>query len=198
MIDSKFIIRYTDALYSTDRSIVPRYDEFRDMFSSGQIKSKEWLVKELEILDLHSECQRVCIVGAWFGTLGLMLKSSFRNSYITLLDIDPRCKKFNDIVFWEDSSIISITDDMYNHKYDYDIVINTSCEHIYSLQDWLNCIPKGTTVVLQTNNFFEGHGHVNCVSNLYEFIEKTNLSEILYSGTLILPMYSRFMIIGKI
>ena len=94
MIDSNFIIRYTNALYSTPAEYAPRYDEFRDMFSSGQIRSKEWLIKELNQFSSAFDSGSAIVVGAWYGTLGILLKKMYPKIKVTMLDIDPRCGKF--------------------------------------------------------------------------------------------------------
>jgi len=198
MITSKFIIQYTDALYSTPVEFAPRYDEFRDMFSSGQIYSKEWILKELVNLNPIHHNRSFCIAGAWFGTLGLMLKYRFPNTSITILDIDPHYEKFIRNMIWNNNSMKAVTEDMYKYSYNEDFVINTSCEHIPDIKSWLSLIPKGKTIILQSNNFKEGNGHINCVSDEFEFIKQTGLTTILYKGKLEMPMYTRFMIIGKI
>jgi len=191
MIDSRFIIRYTNGLYSTHLSNSPTYDEFRDMFSSGQIYSKEWAVNELKKLDIiHNDS--VIIVGAWFGTLGIMLKDEFKDIALTLLDLDPRCE-----TFIKNIGEFAITKDMYEHTYTEDVVINTACEHIPNVRWWLDKLYPRTLVVLQSNNFFEGADHVNCVSSKEEFEKQASLKEILYSGELVTPMYTRYMIIGR-
>lgn len=196
MINSNFIIRYTNALYSADPSYAPRYDEFRDMFSSGQIKSKEWAVSELQKLD--TGIRSAAIMGCWFGTLGLMLKNAFPKLFLTLVDIDPRCEKFNEKVFDGVPYVTLSTQDMHDFQAVEDIVINTSCEHIPNLEDWLLFMPKGTLVLLQSNNYFDGNGHINCVKSISEFKEKATLNNILYNGELEMPMYTRYMIIGTI
>ena len=61
---------------------------------------------------------------------------------------------------------------------------------------WLDKIPKGKLVILQTNDFLEGNGHVNCIETKEEMIEKYKLSEVLYNGELRLENYTRFMLIG--
>lgn len=194
MIDSDFIIKYTNALYSTPVEYAPRYDEFRDMFSSGQIKSKEWAVKELQKLDLgiHS----AAIMGCWYGTLGLMLKNAFPKLFLELVDIDPRCEKFNEKIFYDIPFVNLHTMDMYDWQGTEDLIINTSCEHIPDLQDWLTFMPEGTMVLLQSNNFFGGNGHINCVHSEQEFIKQAGLENILYSDKLEMPMYTRYMVIG--
>ena len=194
MIDSDFIIRYTNALYSTPAEYAPRYDEFRDMFSSGQIRSKEWVVRELANLDIYF--QSASILGCWYGTLGLMLKDAFPELFLDLVDIDPRCEKFNEKIFYDIPGVKLHTMDMYDWQGGEDLVINTSCEHIPDIKDWLLFLEDGTTVVLQSNNYFEGNGHINCSASLQDFVENTGLTNILYSGELVMPMYTRYMIIG--
>ena len=197
MIDSEFIIQFTNALYSTAPENAPRYDEFRDMFSSGQIYSKQWIINELAKID-NFKYKKFIIVGAWFGTLGLMIKKQFPKSSVTMLDIDPRCEKFIHNIIYNDSSMKSVTEDMYKHSYDEDVIINTSCEHIDNVQEWLSLLPDNKIVVLQSNNYLAGNGHINCVQSTEEFIKQTNLTDILYSGMLITSMYTRYMIIGRV
>jgi len=196
MIDADLIIKYTNSLYATPTEDAPRYDEFRDMFSSGQIYSKEWILRELVRLDPIHQNKHFCVAGAWFGTLGMMLKARFPSIYVTMMDIDPRCEKFIHNMIYDNGFMKVVTDDMYKYYYNEDFIINTSCEHIPDIKTWLDLIPKGRTVILQSNNFKEGNGHINCVSNEDEFVEQTGLTNILYKGKLEMPMYTRFMIIG--
>jgi hypothetical protein len=192
MIDSSFIIRYTNGLYSTPTESAPRYDEFRDMFSSGQIASKEWAVKELSKLDIVNTNSKILIVGSWFGTLGLMLQKQFPNINLKLIDIDPRCE-----IFLKNIGMPASTVDMYYYQYTEDIVVNTSCEHISNLEDWIKLVPKGTLFLLQSNNNREYADHINCVDSIEDFVLKSGLKKILYSGELKMPMYTRYMILGK-
>jgi hypothetical protein len=197
MIDSSFIIKYTDALYSTPPESAPRYDEFRDMFSSGQIYSKEWVVRELARIDSIHQGKSFIVAGAWFGTLGMMIKWRFPSVNVTMLDIDPRCERFIHSMIYSNPSLKTITDDIYLYSYTEDVIINTSCEHIDNVQDWLSLLPADRMVVLQSNNYIGGNGHINCVHSKEEFVEQTGLSDILYSGELVMPMYTRYMVIGK-
>jgi hypothetical protein len=81
---------------------------------------------------------------------------------------------------------------------DADIIINTSCEHItqdqYDL--WLSGMPHDSLIVLQSNNY-EIPEHIRIANNLEEFKLQSGLDNILYAGELKLPLYTRFMIIGK-
>lgn len=195
MINSYFIVRYTNGLYSTPAEFAPRYDEFRDMFSSGQIASKEWAVKELDKLGIIT-VQHVLIAGCWFGTLGLMLKDKFPGITLSMLDIDPRCKFYLDKVTHGMSNVYTETGDMYTYRYTEDMVVNTACEHIKDVGGWLSKIRKGTLVLLQSNDFVSSPDHINCVNSVEEFVDQAGLDKVLYSGKLVTPMYTRFMIIG--
>ena len=196
MIDQNFIISYTDGLYSVKPESRPTYDEFRDMFSSGQIKSKNWAVSALKPHLKGNE--RIILVGSWFGTLGMMINRIAPEAQITLLDIDPRCKEFVDWVSRFHSSVSAITGDMYDYTYTEDVVINTSCEHVPDLNAWISAIPKGTLVLLQSNNNRDLEGHINCCNSVDDFVSKVTLNEILYKGEYIMPMYTRYMILGRV
>lgn len=197
MIDLHFITRYTTGLYSTSLVSAPRYDEFRDMFSSGQLRSKEWLVNEIKNLQAINQDMSVIIVGAWYGTLGFMLNTQYPDVKINMIDIDPRCAHFIKNISRDIANINANIADMYEYNYTEDIVINTSCEHIHDVNSWLSKIPAGKIVALQSNNFVQGSDHVNCVGSLQEFAAQCDLAQILYSGQLDLSVYTRYMIIGK-
>ena len=196
MIDSEFIIRYTNGLYSAPEHSRPRYEEFRDMFSRGQLSSKQVLV---EMLGLHCPDlveKTILVVASWFGTLGFMLNKRYPDSYIKLLDIDPRCEQFITQIAADTSQVTAVTCDLYGHSYIEDVIINTSCEHIADIGAWLQLIPSGKIVVLQSNNFYNCDGHINCVSSIDQFIAQVDLSKILGVNELVMPMYTRYTIIG--
>ena len=47
-----------------------------------------------------------------------------------------------------------------------DLVINTSCEHLPDVRGWLDRLPAGMPVVLQSNDYFAEPEHTNCVASL--------------------------------
>ncbi len=196
MINSEIIIKYTNALYSTPPEYSPRYDEFRDMFSSGQIRSKEWIIQELKCTHGWYSGKKLIIAGAWYGTLGVLMKSHIPELDITMLDLDPRCEKFIHNIIYNDTSMHAVTADMYKYNYTEDIIVNTSCEHIPDIKQWLSLIPEKKTVVLQSNNYDEGIGHINCADSAEDFASQTGLQNISFCGELVMPMYTRYMIIG--
>lgn len=171
-----------------------------DAFWSGQLKSKEWLIKNLRVhvkrfvtVDIH---------GGWVGTLASMLfQSDVPVMSIRSIDIDPSCEsiatnmnKIEEMV----GKFRAVTADMCEIRSDADVIINTSCEHItqdqYDL--WLSGMPHNSLFVLQSNNYNIPE-HVRIANDLEEFKKQCNLN-ILWAGELELPLYKRFMIIGKI
>ena len=59
-----------------------------------------------------------------------------------------------------------------------DLVVNTSCEHIADVRGWLDMLPKGTRVLLQSNDYFAEPTHINCVASLDEFRAQAQLADV--------------------
>jgi len=170
-----------------------------DAFWSGQLKSKEWLivnlrthVKKFVTVDIH---------GGWVGVLASMLfQSDIPVLSIRSIDIDPACEpiavnmnKIEETV----GKFRAVTTDMCTIRSDADVIINTSCEHItqdqYDL--WLSGHPQNSLLVLQSNNYAIPE-HVRIAHNLEEFKQQCCIN-VLWAGELELPLYTRFMIIGR-
>ncbi len=170
-----------------------------DAFWSGQLKSKEWLIKNLRphvkkfvTVDIH---------GGWVGVLASMLfQSDIPVLNIRSVDIDATCEpiainmnKIEETI----GKFRAVTADMCAIRSDADVVINTSCEHItqdqYDL--WLSGMPYNSLIVLQSNNYNIPE-HVRIANSLEEFKTQSNLN-VLWAGELELPLYKRFMIIGR-
>ena len=172
-----------------------------DAFWAGQIKSKEWLIQNLHpyirkfvTIDIH---------GGWVGTLASMLfQSNIPVTSIRSIDIDPSVEKIaNDMNKIEEivGRFRAVTSDMCNIRSDADVIINTSCEHItqdqYDL--WLSGMPYDSLLVLQSNNYNIPE-HVRTADSLETFKQQCSDINILWAGELELPLYTRYMIIGKI
>jgi hypothetical protein len=171
-----------------------------DAFWSGQLKSKEWLitnlrknVKKVVSIDIH---------GGWVGVLASMLfQSDIYVTQIRSVDIDPTCEHIATMMNKKEEiagMFSAVTSDMCEIRSDADVVINTSCEHItqdqYDL--WLSGIPYNSLLVLQSNNYNIPE-HVRTAQTLDEFKEQCHLEKVLWAGELELPLYTRWMIIGK-
>ena len=174
-----------------------------DAFWRGQMRSKEWLIEELRKHKGNTKMwPTIDIHGGWVGTLSSMLfQSGMYINHINSIDIDPECEpiaRLMNQLELQSGKFNAVTADMCTFRSDADIIINTSCEHItqdqYDL--WLTGHPYNSLLVLQSNNY-DIPEHVRIAKDLEEFKQQCHLETILYAGELDLPMYKRFMIIGK-
>lgn len=170
-----------------------------DAFWSGQIKSKEWLISNLEEILVNPIS--IDIHGGWVGVLASMLfQSNLQVTNIRSIDIDPECENIaNEMnqIEYNKGRFNAVTINMIDARSTADVIINTSCEHI--TQDdydiWLSRITENSLLVLQSNNYIIPE-HVRTVNSLTEFIEQSNIT-VLFSSELALPLYTRYMIIGR-
>lgn len=178
-------------------------DRVLESFWKGQVGSKIWLIENLKKYVEYPRGYRVAIYGGWNGVLAnLLFNSGIGMDFITSLDIDPDCEEVASTinkVHEMRGTFRAVTADMCEYTVeDADIAINTSCEHITQEQyeKWLSNQPKGTLIILQSNNYKDLKEHVNCKDKLEEFENSCGLN-IVWSGTLKLPKYDRYMIIGN-
>jgi hypothetical protein len=173
-----------------------------DAFWSGQLKSKEWLIEALSMqLSVKDEPVSIEIHGGWVGVLASMLfQSKIPIKRIYSLDIDPTCEPVATMMNKGEEiqgRFQASTGDMCNLISFVDVVINTSCEHITQEQyaTWLGKRTKDQLLVLQSNNY-DIPEHVRTASSIEEFVEQSGIN-VLWAGELELPLYKRFMIMGK-
>ena len=170
-----------------------------DAFWSGQLKSKEWLITNLR---RHiNKFVTIDIYGGWVGVLASMLfQSDVPVIGIRSIDIDPACEsiavnmnKIEEMV----GKFRAVTADMSAMRSDADVIINTSCEHITQDQYgiWLSSMPQNSLFVLQSNNYAIPE-HIRTAQSLEEFQTQCGIN-ITWAGSLELPLYTRYMIIGK-
>jgi hypothetical protein len=170
-----------------------------DAFWSGQMKSKEWLISNLE--PFVTKPSRIEIHGGWVGVLASMIfQSKIPARYIASVDIDPLCEHVATMmnkIEEQDGRFKAITGDMCTVPINGDIIINTSCEHITQEQynTWLERTPINSLLVLQSNNY-KIDEHIRIANSVDEFVEQSKI-QVLWKGELQLQLYKRFMIIGK-
>ena len=183
----------------------------QDAFASGQILSKLWLAETLEDVigyQYITDPLRILILGGWYGQLHLIfrLRKQLKIDYTASLDIDPNVKTtaelLNETWVWQSRKFSAITEDANDFRYDlkdFNLVINTSVEHIRTKQ-WFENIPLGCLVVIQSNDMLHDDHHNNHKS-LREFLEEYKMSEYYYDGVKAFSypdqMFKRYMIIGR-
>jgi len=195
-----------------------------DAFSRSQMKSKFWLVNELS--KIHSNYDNVLVMAGWFGQIKSIYDKKCTYSKMRILELDKGACETSDYVFnlsnLENYKVKSVNVDInkltlhkngyewpvenfkehtsYTEKFLPDLIINTSAEHM--TEEWFHQIrfkelESNPIVAVQSNNMFEGDGHVNCVHSIDHMKKKFPMKEILFEGELQLKGYKRVMLIGR-
>lgn len=202
------VLTGNDLLLSLART-VSRFPEaeLHVAFNHRQVASKIWARDELARFGAGRQ-ERIWIVGGWYGVLSALLFADDRLSIgrIESFDIDPSvaavAESLNEPQV-ADGRFAARTADMYALDYAGtavapDLVVNTSCEHIEDLPGWLALIPRGTRVLLQSNDYFAESQHINSQASLEDFAAAARLGHVDFAGALDLRKYTRFMLIGRV
>ncbi len=184
----------------------------KDAFSSGQIGSKIWLADRLESTVDHYQAQglfvqpfRALIMGGWYGVTNFILRcrDNLKFEHVRSIDLDPTACTNADLlnenwVYQDWQFKAKIEDANSADCSNFDLVINTSVEHIESLA-WFENIPTGTLVVLQSNDM-PHDDHVHNHKSLQEFSQSFPLSDTAVVDELMFEYpdwkFTRFMKIG--
>lgn len=194
MIEPKYIASWMNYIRN-----YPEDKRFLECFWESQMKSKEWLIREVEKILPNPE--NIIIFGGWYGVLGQMLESNFSSvQKITSMDIDPMCSLIGDqITLLENNKIYFRNMCMSEYAYieNHDCVINTSAEHVnQEIYDrWFRKIPVGKLVVIQSNNFSSIEEHIRCSSSLENFLVMNHITDPLYYGKIDCGEFDRYMAI---
>jgi len=175
-------------------------------FNHKQVQCKIWLRDALHD-SFGTSFGRIWLLGGWYAVLAAVLFDDRRLTIreIVSVDIDPACA---DVAVELNSRearagrFQAVTADMYGLDYASgaappDLVINTSCEHIADVRGWLELLPPGMPVVLQSNDYFAISEHVSAVPSLEAFERQCALRDVRFRGALPLRKYTRFMLIGR-
>lgn len=195
-----------------------------DAWSTGQLKSKLWLLDELVKIKHEFSC--IYVIGGWLGILSWLLLNDTRFciEHVRSFDVDPLCEPAADRLNINDKmqawKFKAITADAVKMKYSPegyfdlvsiksngelskprtekpDCIINTSCDHFEQLDMWIDSLPDESLIILQNTNVIHDDTHIGCAETLQDFEKQANLRRLIYSGELNLGEYKRFMLIGK-
>lgn len=196
-------------IYNRSKSDPDSVDFFRihDIINSvndNQFVNKQWLVDNLKP---HLQPNmRILVAGSWYGLIARLLNQiDVDGLLIDLVDMDHNClhysKLFNpENLFPNVKSIEADAVDFFiERKHRYDVIINTSCEHMEKedIQLMAGLKKPECIFVAQSNNYEEVDSHINTSSSLLEFQSYLKLNQILFADTLSLKNYDRYMVIGK-
>jgi hypothetical protein len=196
----------------------------QDAMSRSQIRSKIWLVSELVKIQKHFN--NVAIMAGWFGQLCSIYDKEMTYRKIRIIEMDKTACELSDYSFnlsnlenYKIKSVQANINELTLHKNGYelsvenfkdntkyeekflpDLIINTSAEHM--TEEWFHQIrfkemESNPIVAIQSNNMFDGEGHVNCVHSVDHMKKKFPMKEVLFEGELQLKGYKRVMLIGR-
>jgi len=199
-------------------------NQIYDAFSRSQIKSKVWLIEELARINDHYD--NIVFLAGWYGQLKSIYEKRITYSKIRNVELDKDACNASDYIFnisdFDNYKVKAVCEDINNlilHKNGYEweienfkesskftekfipnLIINTSAEHMS--EEWFHQIrfkqlESNPIVAIQSNNMFDGDGHVNCVHSVDHMKKKFPMKEILYEGELQLKGYKRVMLIGR-
>lgn len=157
-----------------------------DAFSRFQIRSK--ITAANTLLATEAEFGDIWIMGGWVGVLPMLLTEKlYPNRYNTIVSYD-----LDNIANLAGEKLVNSTrysaefKDIYALDYTNfsGTVVNTICEHLDRFDIWQNQIPSNTLMLLQSNNMFGVvDDHVNCVSNMDDFVSRLDCKEIIHKET---------------
>jgi hypothetical protein len=215
-----------DELFSSINSFSKNNDiqPIKDGLSRSQIRSKIWLIEELSKLGI--KYSNIVIMGGWFGQLVSIYDKILKFDKIRILDLEKSFCEASDYTFnlkyLENYKVKAVCADInkltlhkngyewpvtnfkenteYVEKFVPNLIINTSAEHMS--EDWFHQIrfkelESNPIVAIQSNNMFDGEGHINCVHSVNHMKKKFPMNEILFEGELQLKGYKRVMLIGR-
>lgn len=173
-------------------------------FSDGQIRSKLWLCDEIEKF-LPNRC-RIAILGGWYGLTAFLLLSRGIDKIkeIRSYDLDPKagpiadninnawvCEGWRFKAFTEDANIIDLSG--------FDVVINTSAEHIIK-RTWFENLKDQLIVIQSTDQIHDDNDEHDYCFSLADLKRKYIMTNF-YEGEreFVYPdkTFNRFMLIGR-
>lgn len=174
--------------------------------NDNQFTSKEWLVEALvPLLPKIKDLEHIVILGSWYGLLGVMLRQHLPNTVkITNVDSDPISKVIGKSLYnceYNEFIVDDAMDHMINSGTRYQLIINTSCEHMEQDDVMLLRYMKRPKAILcfQSNNYTEIDSHINTSNTLDEFVENLKLIDVWHSSSVrsASDTYDRYTVIGQ-
>jgi hypothetical protein len=188
--------KVVDTAFLLHKKNVPGVETFIESFRPNQIKCKSWLVEH--IANTNAAFDKVLVVGSWNSVLLYeLMQENCDVGWYDFLDNDKKVHTHRDIYFDLNkinknyNSILYNADDFSDFE-DYDLIINTSCEHMKPMP-----VVHGPLYALQSNNYTTIKEHINCVNSTKELKDQYNINQIVYEDECDMGHYKRFMVLGS-
>lgn len=173
----------------------PKGHEFVESFRPNQVKCKSWLVDQ--IANYNTVWENVLVLGSWNSCLMYELMSQeCLVKWWDFVDVDLHCHNHRDLYFdinnmRKNYNSICMDATQFSAFGDYDLIINTSCEHMPDIPP----VP-GPLYALQSNNYSSVEEHINVSKSLKEFVGKTQLTWQVHADKKDMGHYERYMVLG--
>ena len=195
---------YEASKYNPDIDLYRSFDIINSV-NDNQIASKEWLVEKL-IPYIDPEGKDICVLGGWYGLIALMISQHVsKDVRIDSVDCDENTGPYGKMLLRGVNNVHFRVEDAADWFFDrpkrYQILINTSCEHIEQedLDLMIGSKDKDTIICFQSNNYHSVQSHINTHNSLDEFVDSLQLKEVMHKEKMRAPSgeYDRYMVIGK-
>lgn len=193
----KSITHFISQFYNCNLPESICYFTLRDSLSDGQLYSKMQVVKLMLELNIYSN--KCLFLAHWHGFLPMLLRN------FNLIQIGRGYEKdkswvefsnqMNSDWDWKSfhTDILQLDYSRMNGFEDFDLLINTSCEHMNP--EWIKQVPEGKKMILQSTDYRHAE-HVNSVNSIEEFIGQMPGSfKIIKTDVLCCPIYKRFTVV---
>ena len=203
------IVNFGRAYHNVDKHRPWAFPRLTNSLTMSQIQSKIWLREELSKIQVGFD--NVVVVGGWYcHILCMILFDELNAKYVCNYDTDgdakfisyyfnERYKNAEKYYSSQKNIFLSGLDIVQNSKGKIDLVVNTSCEHMYHMSKLKKKhFNDNQLFVLQSTDCEDYDDHINCVSGPDELSEQAGLVDVYYSGTKVLDNgMNRFMVIGR-
>lgn len=197
---------YTRSKYDKNFDFYRIFDVVNSV-NDNQLASKEWLVKTLlpffcEVNSIKS----IIIIGSWYGLTSKILRYYILHDIkIFNVDVDPQSSTIGKLMYGkEHENTFFINENAIDYfkknSKKFQIIINTSCEHME--QDDLDIICEikhpDSLICFQSNNYSSVQSHINTCDTLNDFVKSLKVPKIYYEDQLnVNDQYDRYTVIGK-
>ena len=180
-------------LYSAPLSEAEAYAMLRDSLSLGQLRSKLEALRLVQNTKLKFDS--ALFLAHWHGLFPRMLKNFDLIKRADGFELDAKWVNFSNLFNAGWSWKSTQQDARTAEQEKYDLVVNTSCEHMDN--SWTKKILADTYVLAQTTNYAH-ESHVNTCSDLQEFKNKLNFSNIIEATETDCEIYTRYTVLAKL
>ena len=221
--NKNFDTQLLDCVLKTIKHNKELQEDVFDSYSSNQLTAKRALLNRIDSLSILNKNSTVFIWGCWYGSVLIPLLAN-KVKKIIALDLDETAIKIGKKFFGNyenvDFQCADIFEKYLNSYKEADLIINTSCEHMFPMKDWKwfgpgaieedtfkglkgegfgsSKLSSNCYFAFQSNNMFGIEGHTNCVINVDEFKSQLpDRAEIIHQDEVNDSRGTRYMLIGK-